>query len=202
MLGAMLLNRFEKAMMNNSVRAFVQRHYEARKLERLGGRAAGKRVLEVGCGRGFGVELLLDRFGAASVDAFDLDPHMVELARRRLARRGDRVRLWQGSVTEIQAADAHYGAVFDFGILHHVPKWRDALAEVFRVLEPGGRFFAEEVLAKFILNPVWRRVLAHPLEDRFDRATFAEALAETGFDVRVSEDLFGEFAWFVADKPA
>lgn len=202
MLGAMLLNRFEKAMMNNSVRAFVQRHYEARKLERLGGRAAGKRVLEVGCGRGFGVELLLDRFGAASVDAFDLDPHMVELARRRLARRGDRVRLWQGSVTEIQAADAHYGAVFDFGILHHVPKWRDALAEVFRVLEPGGRFFAEEVLAKFILNPLWRRVLAHPLEDRFDRATFAEALAETGFDVRVSEDLFGEFAWFVADKPA
>lgn len=198
----MLLNRFEKAMMNNGVRALVQRHYEARKLLRLGGRVPGKRVLEVGSGRGLGVELLLDEFGASAVDAFDLDPHMVELARRRLAPREDRVRLWQGSVTEIRADDASYGAVFDFGIIHHVPRWRDALGEVFRVLEPGGRFFAEEVLAKFILNPVWRRLLDHPLEDRFDREGFAAALRETGFEVRVSEELLGDFAWFVADKPA
>ncbi|GMV18050.1 MAG: hypothetical protein AMXMBFR56_62740 [Polyangiaceae bacterium] len=198
---AMLLNRFEKAMMNNGVRAFVQRHYEARKLRRLGGTVEGKHVLEVGCGRGAGVELLLDGFGAARVDAFDLDTQMVELARDRLRHHGDRVKLWQGSVTEIRAADRSYAAVFDFGIIHHVPAWRDALVEIFRVLEPGGRFFAEEVLAKFILNPLWRRVLDHPLTDRFDRQTFAEALADAGFEVRVSEDLVGEFAWFIADKP-
>lgn len=198
----MLLNRFEKAMMNNPVRAFVQRRVEARKLIRMGGRVEGKRVLEVGCGRGRGVEILLDDFGAAHVDAFDLDAHMVELARQRLSLRRDRVRLWQGSVTEIQAEDASYSAVFEFGIIHHVPSWRDALAEIHRVLEPGGRLFAEEVLDRFILDPVWRRLLDHPLQDRFDRVAFAQALERVGFRLQVSEELFGRFAWFVADKPA
>ena len=198
----MLLNRIEKAMMNNPVRSLVQRLYETRKLTKMGGRVEGQHCLEVGCGRGVGAELVLDRFGAASVDAFDLDPNMVELARERVLRRGDRVRIWQGSVTAIDAPDATYDAVFDFGIIHHVPRWRDALGEVYRVLKPGGRFFAEEVLRKFILHPVWRRMLDHPLDDRFDREQFVSALERAGFDVVDSDELFGDFAFFVADRPA
>ena len=46
----------------------------------------------------------------------------------------------------IHAADDTYDAVFDFGIIHHIPRWREALDEVARVLKPGGRFFFEEVL--------------------------------------------------------
>ncbi|MFO0565507.1 MAG: class I SAM-dependent methyltransferase [Polyangiaceae bacterium] len=197
----MLLNRFEKAMMLNPVRALIQRHYEAAVLEKLGGRARGQRVLEVGCGSGRGVQVLLERFGASEVDAFDLDPHMVTLARRRLAPERDRVHLWQGSVTEIRAGDASYDAVFDFGILHHVPDYRRALSEIFRVLRPGGRFFAEEVLERFIVHPVWRTLLDHPQRDRFDRTGFVAALESTGFVVRASQELLGAFAWFVADKP-
>lgn len=196
----MLLNRVEKALMNNPVRELIQRHYEVKKLIRMGGRVAGKRCLEVGCGRGVGAELVLDAFGARSVDAFDLDERMVKLARQRLAPRGDQVKLWQGSVTKIEAPDASYDAVFDFGIIHHVPDWRAALSEVHRVLVPGGRFFAEEVLAHFILHPVWSRVLEHPKHDRFDREGFADGLREAGFELVASEELFGDFAWFVADK--
>jgi len=201
-VSVVLLNRVEKAMMNNPIRELLQRHYEVRKLIRMGGRVEGKRCLEVGCGRGVGAELVLDQFGAASVDAFDLDERMLELARRRLAPRGDRVKLWQGSVTNIDAPDASYDAVFDFGIIHHVPDWRAALGEVHRVLVPGGRFFAEEVLAHFILHPLWSRLLEHPMHDRFDRETFADGLTQAGFRLRRSDELLGDFAWFVADKPA
>jgi len=196
----MLLNRVEKALMNNPVRELLQRQYEGRKLLQMGGRVAGKRCLEVGCGRGVGAELVLDQFGAKSVDAFDLDERMVKLARRRLAPRGSQVKLWQGSVTKIPAPDDSYDAVFDFGIIHHVPDWRAALAEIHRVLVPGGRLFAEEVLARFILHPVWSRVLDHPMHDRFDRASFAGELEKAGLRVVASDDLFGNFAWFVADK--
>src|SRR5688572_2929438 len=101
----MLLNRLEKAMMNNPVRGALQRHFEARRLLEMGGPMAGGRALEVGCGRGVGTELVLDVFGADRVDAFDLDPHMVELASARVARHEERVRLWAGDVLAIPAAE-------------------------------------------------------------------------------------------------
>ena len=48
----MLLNRVEKMLMNNPVRALLQKSYESSLLEGLGGRVDGLRVLEIGCGRG------------------------------------------------------------------------------------------------------------------------------------------------------
>lgn len=196
----MLLNAVEKAMMNNPVRAAMQRHFEARRLLQMGGPVQGGTVLEVGCGRGVGTELIFDCFGAARVDAFDLDPHMVALARKRLA--GRPARIFVGDAEKIDAPDSAYDAVFDFGIIHHVPRWRDALGEVHRVLKPGGRFYAEEVLARFIHHPLWRRVLDHPVEDRFDARGFARGLENVGLRVVSTRELIGQFAWFVAERPA
>jgi ubiquinone/menaquinone biosynthesis C-methylase UbiE len=196
----MLLNAVEKALMNNPVRESVQRHVEAGVLLAMGGRMAGGRALEIGCGRGVGVEIVLDRFGADRVDAFDLDPDMVERARRRLARRGDRVRLWAGDAEHIDAADGTYDAAFDFAIVHHIPDWRSALREVHRVLRPGGRFYAEEVLDRLIHHALVRRVLDHPMTGRFDRAGFASGLEQTGFRVLSTREALGSFAWFVAEK--
>ena len=169
----MLLNRIEYALMNNPFRAAIQRRFEAARLLRMGGGMQGGRALEIGCGRRVGTELILDCFGADAVDAFDLDPRLVALARARLARRSAPVRQWVGDASVIAAPDASYDAVFDFGIVHHVPDWRRALTEVRRVHKPGGRLYAEEVLARFILHPVTRRLLEHPREDRFAAADFA-----------------------------
>ncbi|MCI0486927.1 MAG: class I SAM-dependent methyltransferase [Blastocatellia bacterium] len=196
----MLLNRIEKALMNNPARATLQRRFEARRLLAMGGRVSGASVLEVGCGRGVGTEIILDIFGARQVDAFDLDPKMVEMARRRLAVRREQVRLWTGDVTEIPAEDNSYDAVFDFAIIHHVPDWRDALREIHRVLKPKGRFYAEEVFEKFINQRIIRRLLEHPREDRFDHDRFVEALEESGFAVISTDQLLRRFGWFIADK--
>lgn len=108
--------------------------------------------------------------------------------------------MWTGDVERIDAPDATYDAVFDFGIVHHVRDWRAAVREIHRVLKPGGRFYAEEVLAAFILNPLTRRLLDHPLEDRFDASMFGEALRAEGFSLVGRRDLGGSFAWFVADR--
>jgi ubiquinone/menaquinone biosynthesis C-methylase UbiE len=131
--------------MNNPARSLGQ-YYTASWLERLGGRVEGGRVLEVGCGRGAGVKIILERFRAAAVEAFDLDPKMIESAHRRLAAYGlARVQLSVGDVTCIKAGDATFDAVFDFGAIHLEPHWQKALVEVRRVLKPGGRFFFEWV---------------------------------------------------------
>ncbi|KPK13507.1 MAG: hypothetical protein AMJ62_14895 [Myxococcales bacterium SG8_38] len=195
----MLLNKVEKILMNNPVREAAQRYYEAKRLRQLGGTMNGGRVLEIGCGRGVGVEIVLEQFGADAVDAFDLDPDMVRRAQARLERFGDRVSLWVGDATDIRADDGTYDAVFDFGIVHHIPDWRAALREVHRVLKPGGRFYADEIYEKFLKHPLARALLRHPKEDRFDHSRFARALEATGLHVEASHDE-GHFGFFVACK--
>lgn len=197
----MLLNRIEFVLMNNPVRALVQRHFEARRLVQMGGSVDGGIALEMGCGRGVGVEIVLDLFKASCVHAFDLDPRMVSLAAGRLASRKERVRLWTGDATQIGSPDAVYDAVFDFGIIHHIPDWRKALSEACRVLKPGGRFYAEEVFDSFILRPFWRTVLKHPQEDRFDYGQFKHEVAQQGLHLLSSNRLGNGFGWFVARKP-
>ncbi len=57
----MKLNNLEFALMNNRVRAWSQRALETPLLIGPRGALRGKRVLEVGCGRGVGVEILLEQ---------------------------------------------------------------------------------------------------------------------------------------------
>jgi len=187
--------------MNNPVRAAVQRHVEARRLLAMGGRMRGGTALELGCGRGVGADLILDLFGARAVDGFDLDQRMVALARRRHRDR-PAVRPWTGDATAIPVAGETYDAVFDFGILHHVPDWRAGLREVHRVLKPRGRFYAEEVLRSFILNPIVRRTLRHPEFDRCDHTEFQEGLREAGLAPLAVRTIGRGFAWFVAERPS
>jgi SAM-dependent methyltransferase len=192
----MLLNRVEFALMNNPVRVDPA-PLRSRAPARDGG--AVRRCGARGGLRAAGAELVLDRFGAARVDAFDLDPKMVGLARKRLARRGERVRLWVGDATRIPAPDASYDAVFDFGIVHHVPDWRAALREIHRVLKPGGRFFAEEV---FRALPLASALAAAP------RARVRGSLRPGGASARSGGPGFTvratlarqRLGWFVADR--
>ena len=186
--------------MNSPLRACVQRHFVARRLLTLGGALEGRTALEVGCGRGVGIEIILRVFHAEHVDAFDLDQHMMDLAGRRSARHRDAVSIWTGDACSIPKPDASYDAVFDFGIVHHIPARRQAISEIHRVLKPQGRFYAEEIFGHLIDGFPWRHLAKHPTEDRFDAAGFAEGLAGAGFDVRKSMSFAGCFGWFIADK--
>ena len=192
----MKLNGIEKALMNNPVRAAIQRHYEAPLLECLGGRHAGQRVLEVGCGRGVGTEIIFERFGARQVVAFDLDPDMVAQARQRLdSYLLDQLVLAVGDATAIPAADGAFDAVFDFGIIHHVPDWRATVSEIRRVLRPGGYFYFEEVTCRALERWTYRTFLDHPIENRFSRAEFVAELERQGITVgrNAVELFFGDF---------
>ncbi len=192
----MKLNSIEKLLMNNPVRALLQRRYEAPLMERLGGRTEGLRVLEIGCGRGVGTEIIFERFRAREVHAFDLDPEMVKLARKRLSSIGtDRLRLCVGDAEAIAEGDASFDAVFDFGIIHHVSEWKRDISEVARVLKPGGRFFFEEVTSKALNRWVYRTFLEHPTENRFSAKEFVAELDRKGIAVGGNsvEWLLGDF---------
>lgn len=196
----MLMNRFETFLMNNPIRSAVQRYYEVPKLLKLGRKMCGGSALEIGCGRGVGIELILEHFGADQVDAFDLDPKMVALAQKRLEHRNRKINLWVGDVTNIRAEANNYNAVFDFGIIHHVLNWETVIHEIRRVLKPGGLFYAEEVFEKFITSPLWKRLFDHPQENRFNHDQFSATLQRNGFKIVATDHLWQRFGWFVAER--
>src|SRR6266516_3032581 len=83
----MVMYRIQTAVVNSPLHRGLQR-FTRRGSAQLGIRVAGGRAVEVGCGSGEATRLILDKFGATQVDAFDLDPAMVERARRWLAGYG------------------------------------------------------------------------------------------------------------------
>lgn len=175
----MKLNSVERAAMNNPLRAAHQHHVEAAWFRRLaGGSLSGQHVLEVGCGRGVGSEVILDRLGAGRVTAFDLDESMVELAQRRL--HGRPVELSVGDVCAIEQPSGAVDTVVDFGIIHHVPDWQQSIGEIARVLKPGGLLLFEELPRRALENWAMRTLTDHPRGNRFEADEFAAELARHG----------------------
>lgn len=192
----MKLNSIERMLINSRARAFVQRWYEAPLLERLGGYVNGKRVLEIGCGRGVGTEIIFERFGAASVHAFDIDARMIEQTRRRLARYSpDHLHLGVGDAAAIKAEDESYDAVFDFMILHHVLDWQRAVSEINRVLRPGGWFFFEEVTSHALNHWSYRAFFSHLTDNRFSAKEFVTEVERQRIVIGENfiERFFGDF---------
>lgn len=179
----MKLNALEFALMNNPVRAASQRWLESPALIGPVGSLAGKRVLEVGCGRGVGMEILLS-LGARHVTGFDLDPKMIALAEKRMANHANHVRVFVGDAEAIDAPESSFEAVVEYGILHHIPKWPQALREVARVLQPNGIFYFEDLL-KGLISP-WpaRALFDHPQATQFYGREFRAGLEAAGLQVQ------------------
>jgi SAM-dependent methyltransferase len=96
---------------------------------------AGRRVLDLGSGEGFGAALLAER--AAAVTGMDIDERTVEHSRANYAAENLEFRV--GSATDLSAfADGTFDAVVVFEMIEHVAEQERVLAEIARVLAPVG----------------------------------------------------------------
>ena len=126
---------------------------------------------------------------------------MVRRARARLARFESRCELRVGDASVLDFGDDSFDAVFDFGIIHHIPDWPAAVTEVSRVLRPGGRFFFEEVTNHALDRWSYRTFLEHPRENRFSPTQFLQALDSNGLrSIGAVERFFGDFVIGVATR--
>lgn len=96
------------------------------------------RILEIGCGAGHTLPSLLDR--GLEVDAIDLSEQMVARASEHVRRHrpGARCRVATGDVERLDFATAQFDAVLLMGVLEYLPGHAAAIAEIVRVLKPGG----------------------------------------------------------------
>jgi SAM-dependent methyltransferase len=156
----------------------------------------GASVLEVGCGPGRGAERAL-RLGAVSVLALDGDPRMARLATRRLAPWGQRAHVRVGDIAETGLPEGSVDVAVELQVLHHVTDWQAAIAELARVLRPGGSLLFEDSTRKALSDQWWSRVvLAHPKDNRFSVQEFAAGLVAAGLVIDGIEDIVAGL-WFV-----
>jgi SAM-dependent methyltransferase len=143
-----------------------------------------KRLLDVGAAAGYFVE----QARAAGWDAEGLEPSRWASA---YAREQLRVPVAEGTLESAAIAPASFDVVTFWEVIEHVPSPRDFLADVARVLKPGGSLFLStpdsgslvaRVLGRRWLG--WNKVPEHLFF--FDRGSLIRLLDQAGFDVFAS----------------
>jgi ubiquinone/menaquinone biosynthesis C-methylase UbiE len=99
---------------------------------------SGKRVLEIGCGHGGGASYLTRTLGPTSYTGLDLNPAGIALCRKRHNVPG--LDFVQGDAENLPFPDESFDAVINIESSHNYPQFPRFLAEVVRVLHPGGHF--------------------------------------------------------------
>ena len=97
--------------------------------------ARGKRVLDAGCGAGYGSAELAR--AADQVVGVDRAPEAIEFARSHYA--GDNLSFEEASCEALPHADASFELVVAFEVIEHIEDWRGFLREARRVLAPNGQ---------------------------------------------------------------
>jgi len=110
---------------------------------------AGSRLLDVGCGPGEVLNRLATIAPGIDATGLDVDTAMIGRARRKAARAGraadDGPRFVVADVAAMPFPDASFDVVVSSYAVHHWPDRHAGLAEVMRVLKPGGRAIVWDV---------------------------------------------------------
>lgn len=193
----MMINKLEKFIVNSPLRAAIQRRYEIPLLLSFAQLPQNAQILEVGCGRGIGLETLKKRSKVAGISGCDIDAEMIEKAKSRI---GSDANLWVGSATNLAAPNRFYDAVFVFGVLHHIKNWQAAIREIKRVLKPGGIIYLIEYYKPLICHPIVKTFLDHPQTNRFDHAELLSALKFDEFQIVKHKNVQNWYGFIAARK--
>jgi len=117
----------------------------------------GKKVLEVSCGHGGGASWLTRTLRPAHYTGLDLNRTGVEFCRRR--HRVEGLDFLEGDAQNLMFADHTFDAVINVEASHCYPHFPRFLAEVAKVLRPGGHFLYADFRFTDAI-PAWERALA------------------------------------------
>ncbi|MFD4880238.1 class I SAM-dependent methyltransferase [Streptomyces sp. NPDC058420] len=162
-------NSFAEAYTAETESNLINAYYERPAMLALTGDVSGRRILDAGCGSGPLFGALRER--GAVVSGFDASAGMLELARRRL---GDSADLQVSDLGgPLPYSDDTFDDVVASLVLHYLEDWGPALAELRRVLKPGGRLIAS-VDHPFAINLMHRQAGREAEYDYFDTTNWTE----------------------------
>ena len=140
-------------------------------------------VVDVGCGSGYSLPKLAQRFAPRELVGVDIDPQMLAVARAEADRAGIQPRLVEASSTRMPLADASVDLLFCHQTFHHLVEQEAALAEFLRVLKPGGVLLFAESTRRYIHSWIIRALFRHPMEVQRTAPEYLQMLRSAGFTV-------------------
>ncbi len=110
--------------------------------------AAALRMLDVGTGTALIPIEFCRSFSNLHIVAIDLAAEMLKLASIHVDQAGfrDRIELRRVDAKRLPCVDGEFATVVSNSIIHHIPRPFDSLAEMVRVLAPGGLLFVRDLL--------------------------------------------------------
>jgi arsenite methyltransferase len=146
----------------------------------------GERVLDLGSGGGIDVLLSARRVGPSGFAyGVDMTDEMLQLARANAIRAGARnVEFLKGDIEALPLPDASVDVVISNCVINLSTDKPAVLAEIFRVLVPGGRIGISDVVAEDHLTPADRAAAgsyAGCIAGALSRAEYLGGLAAAGF---------------------
>ena len=127
-------------------------------------RASYDVVVDVGCGSGYSLPKLAQRFAPRELIGVDIDPQMLQAAREEATRAGIAPRLTEASSSRMPLPDASADMLFCHQTFHHLVEQEEALAEFLRVLKPGGILLFAESTRRYIHSWIIRALFRHPMD--------------------------------------
>jgi ubiquinone/menaquinone biosynthesis C-methylase UbiE len=157
-------------------------------LERLSEQAnlrpsPGGVVLDVGCGGGAALELLAQAFRPREIIGIDIDAILVDEARQKSVGSSACINVHEGTIYALSAEAESVDVVFCHQLLHHLTHQSRALAEIYRVLKPGGLLMVSESCDSFLQRWWVRTFFRHPSIEQKSAHEYRQLLTCEHFEV-------------------
>jgi ubiquinone/menaquinone biosynthesis C-methylase UbiE len=172
-------------------------------------------ILDIGCSIGQATTNLKDLYPQAEVWGLDVGLPLIRYAHARAVEQGKDVHFKQALAEDSGFADGQFDMVLSYILFHEVPvkKMKEILAEVFRILRPGGVFTIYEFPnnnENVAVGDGYRFMIdndsrdnCEPYSPAFVASDFKGILEATGFEIQPGPGLTNEFLQsLIARKPA
>lgn len=148
-------------------------------------------ILDVGCGTGRLLKLAETRFPGARLIGLDAASEMVKQAEAARPA-GSAIRFQQGTAEELPFPNTQFDLVFSTLTFHHWADQSKGMAEVARVLAPGGRWLLADFMATGFMKYVRRLLRMHQFPERSQLETKLEQVGLAAVAARKVPGLRGQ----------
>jgi ubiquinone/menaquinone biosynthesis C-methylase UbiE len=174
--------------MDNPIRNCIQEHVEIKRIMKYVLLPPRCNILDIGCGTGNSSKLIKKYFKIKKINAVDIDKRMIAVAKRNNKDRA--IHFEVGDATRLRFKNNSFDAVFDIGVIHHIPQWKKCLQELKRVLKPGGQLIIEDISLETFstsLGIVMKKMLDHPYNKMYKEKEFIESLKKLNFKINIKK---------------